>query len=202
MRNVIFDWSGTISDDFGVLYEIAMELFEEHGVKRVTREEFLRSYTLPYMASINRFFNVSKEEWDSKFGKRWHEKGFPKPFPDALETLEFLKEKGVRMCVFTSHPEDFIMREMKLYFNKKNFFISVYAGVYDKRKVIHELVKALNFIPKETLFVGDTVHDIETGKLAGVKTAAVLSGYNSEEDLRMANPDFFLEKISDLKGLF
>ena len=83
IKNLIFDWSGTISDDFGVLYEVVMELLEEHGVKRVSREECLKRYTLPYMASINQFFNVSKEEWDSKFQKAWREKGFPKVFPDA-----------------------------------------------------------------------------------------------------------------------
>ncbi len=178
-----------------------MELFEEHGVRRVSREDFLRSYTLPYMASINRFFNISKEEWDGKFRKKWQEKGFPEVYPDARETLEYLESRGINMCVLTSHPEDFINREMEAYFPEKKFFSRVFAGAYDKKQVIHDLLSKLNFSPDETLFVGDTVHDIETGKHAGILTAAIISGYNSEDQLRSAKPDFFLQSLSELKNL-
>ncbi len=199
IRNIIFDWSGTISDDFGILYEIVMELFDRKGAKRVSRETFLRSYSLPYMISINQFIDVGKEEWDAMFREAWHKKGFPKPFPDAEDTLDWLKSKGITMAVLTSHPESFIRREMKKYFGEKEFFKEVFADAYDKKDSIHLLLDKLGFSPEETAFVGDTVHDIETGKHAGVITAAVLSGYNTEEALRAAEPDVVLGSIAELK---
>lgn len=201
IKNIIFDWSGTISDDFGILYEIVMELFEKKGVKRVSREEFLENYRLPYMASINQFIDIGKEEWDNMFKEAWHKKGFPKPFPQAEDTLDWLKSKGIEMAVLTSHPESFIRREMKKYFGEKEFFKSVFADAYNKKDSIHGALQKLGFAPQETVFVGDTVHDIETGKHAGVVTAAVLSGYNTEEALRAAEPDIVMRSISELKNI-
>lgn len=201
IKNIIFDWSGTISDDFGILYEIVMDLFEKKGVRRVSREEFLKNYRLPYMTSINQFISIGKEEWDSMFKEAWHKKGFPKPIPEAEGTLDLLKSKSIEMAVLTSHPESFLMREMKKYFGEKEFFKEVFADAYDKKDAIHLLLEKLGFEPKETVFVGDTVHDIETGKHAGVITAAVLSGYNTEEQLRAAEPDMVLRSIGELRSI-
>ncbi len=201
IRNIIFDWSGTISDDFGVLYEIVMEIFEEHDVRRVSREEFLASYSLPYMASINRFFNISKEDWDSKFRPKWEEKGFPTVFPEAMEVLDHLRARGVKMCIFTSHPEDFIKRELDLFFPGKLYFDKVIAGIYNKKDFIHEVLSITGYVKEHTLLVGDTTHDIEAGKHAGIRTAAVLSGYNTEDALRSLSPDFILSGISGLKAV-
>lgn len=199
IKNVIFDWSGTISDDFGILYEIVMELFDKKGAVRISRETFLRSYSLPYMISINQFIDIGKDEWDSMFREAWHKKGFPKPFPEAEGTLDWLKSKGILMAVLTSHPESFIRREMRKYFGEKEFFKEVFADAYDKKDAIHGALQKLGFPPEETIFVGDTVHDIETGKHAGVVTAAVLSGYNTEEQLRAAEPDIILKTVAELK---
>ncbi len=198
IKNIIFDWSGTISDDFGVLYEICMELFEEHGVKRVSREQFLAAYALPYMVSINTFLNISKEEWDGKFQALWKERGIPKIIPGAFETLEQLKAKGYRMSVLTSHPRDFINREIIQYFGENKFFESIYAGIYDKKDHILILLKEQGFNAKETVFIGDTTHDIETGKHAGVVTVAVLSGYNHIDKLKGIEPDFIIPDVSKL----
>ena len=201
VKSVIFDWSGTISDDFGVLYEIVMEIFEEHGVKRVSREDFLAAYTLPYMASINQFFAVTKEEWDGKFKKKWTEKGRPNLLPNAKETLDYLKSKGIVMHVFTSHPENFIMREIDDY-GLHGYFTKIFAGHYDKKDAVLSVISTLNVRPETLLYVGDTTHDMEAGKHAGIKTAAVLSGYNSEESLRALNPTFVFKNISELKNFF
>ncbi len=200
-RNVIFDWSGTISDDFGVLYEVTMEIFEEHGIPRVERQEFLSHYTLPYMIQVNRFLNIAKEEWDSKFHKVWERRGFPRPFPGVLETLDYLQARGFGMAVLSSHPERFLHREVASYFPGRDYFAGIFAGAYDKREVIIPMLRKLGFRPAETLFVGDTVHDIEAGRHAGVLTAAVLSGYNSEALLRQAGPDHIISTIADIRAI-
>ena len=198
IQNIIFDWSGTISDDFGVLYDVVMDIFDENNVKRVSREEFLRTYTLPYMAQISTFFDISKEKWDIMFREKWTHKGHPRVFPQAKRVLDDVKSRGITMTILTSHPKDFLMREINSYFPGSNYFDDVFADAYDKRNVIHSLMSKMNFVPQETLFVGDTVHDIETGKHAGVITAAILTGYNTQESLQAANPDFFLHTLDDL----
>jgi pyrophosphatase PpaX len=51
------------------------------------------------------------------------------------------------------------------------------------------------------LYVGDSVHDMESGRAAGVKTAAVLWGPFDRGQLTHTEPDFWLETPSDLRAL-
>lgn len=50
----------------------------------------------------------------------------------------------------------------------------------------------------EDWFVGDTGHDIMTGKGLGMTTFAVLSGFMPEDRLRIYSPNFIINDITDL----
>ncbi len=56
--------------------------------------------------------------------------------------------------------------------------------------------------PGRAIMVGDTVRDIEAGRAAGMTTAAVLYGLGDRDALRGARPDFVLEDMEDLLGLW
>ena len=58
-------------------------------------------------------------------------------------------------------------------------------------------------VPKErTVVVGDGITDIRAGKAAGITTCAVTYGFRSEEELRKADPDHVIRKMTGLKDLF
>jgi len=48
------------------------------------------------------------------------------------------------------------------------------------------------------VFVGDSRHDVECGRAAGVKTAAVLWGPFDRSHLEDLEPDYWLERPEDL----
>jgi pyrophosphatase PpaX len=50
----------------------------------------------------------------------------------------------------------------------------------------------------ETLFVGDSTHDMRSGRAAGVVTAAALWGPYSRAQLEPTEPDLWLEESGDL----
>src|SRR4030095_9505255 len=50
-----------------------------------------------------------------------------------------------------------------------------------------------------TLFIGDMEHDIETSRHGGIASCAVLTGYNSLEQLREAGPNLIVEQLGELK---
>ena len=52
--------------------------------------------------------------------------------------------------------------------------------------------------PEGVVFVGDSRHDIECGRAAGVKTAAVLWGPFGRSNLEDLHPDYWLEHPRDL----
>jgi HAD superfamily hydrolase (TIGR01549 family) len=63
------------------------------------------------------------------------------------------------------------------------------------------ILKSLEFFgvsPADVLFVGDSPADMEAGRRAGVKTAAVTYGYGAREELARWNPDYW---VTDLRQL-
>jgi pyrophosphatase PpaX len=57
---------------------------------------------------------------------------------------------------------------------------------------------ALDSSPGEALFIGDSHHDIEAGRRAGVTTVAVTWGPLRRENLATAEPDHWLEEPRQL----
>jgi phosphoglycolate phosphatase-like HAD superfamily hydrolase len=49
--------------------------------------------------------------------------------------------------------------------------------------------------------VGDSIHDLHSGRQAGVLTGAVLWGPFSRDDLELGEPDYWLEAPEDIRDL-
>ncbi len=61
------------------------------------------------------------------------------------------------------------------------------------------ILEELNINPKNALMVGDSTHDIQAGKAAGLYTCAVTYGYRSKDILLAAKPDIIIDDIRKLK---
>lgn len=64
---------------------------------------------------------------------------------------------------------------------------------------IHIILKELDISPKNAIMIGDSTHDINAGKEAGVYTCGVTYGYRSKQLLVRAKPNFLIDDIKDLK---
>ena len=63
---------------------------------------------------------------------------------------------------------------------------------------IEEALRRLGQPATVAIYVGDSVHDMESGRAAGVRTAAVLWGPFRREDLERTAPDYWLQRPEDL----
>jgi pyrophosphatase PpaX len=55
--------------------------------------------------------------------------------------------------------------------------------------------------PGKSVYVGDSIHDMMSGRAAGVRTAAALWGPFGREHLEGATPDYWLERPENLLRL-
>jgi phosphoglycolate phosphatase len=125
-------------------------------------------------------------------------------YPLVKETLEHFK--ALPLAVITNKNTEFcgpLLESLGI----KHYFTRVIGG--DAGFPIKpapdsiEKIMALCNVPKEfTVMVGDSVADVQAGKAAGVTTCAVTYGYRSEEELRVAGPDYIVQSIAELKTLF
>lgn len=118
--------------------------------------------------------------------------------PYAREFLQFCRAKKLRTFLLsTVHSEYFTVQCRVTGFDA--FLDKPYIGVWDKRKKIHEILAENCLRPEETLFIGDMQHDIETARHGGIHSCAVLTGYNTLEQLRVAKPDLVVEHLGELR---
>ncbi len=201
IKNVIFDWSGTLNNDVDSYVDIVNEVFRMMKYDKVmTKEEIRREFTIPYMIFWNKYFpDLTKEDQDDMFRKVIHLKRC-ELYPGVKEFLFELKEKGIKIFVVSSDLKRTLIPEATKD-GVKDIFVEIFAHVYLKGPKIKEVVENYNLNPEETLYVGDTSGDIDAGKEAGVKTMAVNWGIQCEEKLKEAEPDYFFERVMDVRNL-
>jgi len=117
--------------------------------------------------------------------------------PYAVDMLECLKSQGARIFILSSMDEKAFVEQSKE-LGVAEYFEEVYAGVLDKRGKIVEMMLDHDLAPAESVFVGDMIHDIVTAHHGGVDSIAVLTGYNTYEELKPEKPTYLVNNLSDV----
>ena len=65
-------------------------------------------------------------------------------------------------------------------------------------RTVQKALALLGSSPEESIMIGDNYHDIMAGQNAGTKTAGVAWSVKGREYFEQYNPDYILEKMSDL----
>lgn len=196
----IFDWSGTLSDDFDMVYRATAEVIRQlDGGYKLSEQEYRRHFELPYMNFYKNYgLDCTKKQVDELFFKAVEKNGvFPTPFASSRSVLEQLRQQGHKTYLFSAHPAHLVKREVAA-FGFADVFDGIQAGIVDKVVSLKGFVHHNKLDPKKTAYVGDLVHDVQAAKAAGVKSVAVFSRYQEPDKLVYAKPDFIAEKLEDL----
>ncbi len=201
-RNLIFDWSGTLVDDLGPVIEATNAVLGRYDLPPYDRERFRRSFRLPYSEFYAEILpDVPLEELEAHFRPAFAAAAAPVTvLPHAREKLEWCATLGIRCFVLTSMDEAAFAHQLDD-FGFRHLFEATYAGVLDKREVIHRILETHRLAPIETAFVGDMTHDVETARHGGLASVAVLTGYNHPEILASVKPDLTVADLGALRAL-
>jgi phosphoglycolate phosphatase len=202
IRNIIFDWSGTLVDDLPAVWEATNHVFQQAGLTELTLDEFRAEFCLPFKKFYDKFLpHVAPEQLEVWFhGKFKQCQDSVVALPHARQFLQFCRARGLRTFVLSSvHRDHFGAQAEVTAFGP--FIDEAFVGVWDKRDKIHAILDQHQLVAGETLFIGDMQHDIETAKHGGVHSCAVLTGYNNVEQLRAAAPDLIVEHLGELREL-
>ena len=202
IRNIIFDWSGTLVDDLPAVWEASNHVLRQAGVAEMPLDQFRAEFCLPYQTFYDRYVpHVPLDQLEKWFhGHFEHAQESVVALPHAREFLIFCRERQLRTFLLSTVPEAyFAVQQLKTGLGE--FLDRPYLGVWDKRKKIHHILSENELAPCETIFIGDMQHDIETARHGGIGSCAVLTGYNGVEQLRAAGPDLIVEHLGELRQL-
>ncbi len=177
IRNIILDWSGTLVDDLPAVWEATNFVFGQAGIAALTLEQFRAEFSLPFTAFYERYTpHVPIEQLEVWFHRHFRQvQGSVQELPHAREFLLFCRQHGLRTFLLsTVHPDHFAAQIASNGFDQ--FLERPYLEVRDKLAKVHELLTENGLSPRETLFVGDMQHDIETARHGGIFSCAVLTG--------------------------
>jgi len=200
IRNLIFDWSGTLVDDLAAVWQTVNHVLVQGGRKEISLAQF-RSDFCP---SFSKFGADCLSHVEPEQVMAWFNAHFTTvrdsvtALPHTRNFLEFARARGVRMVVLTTVPEVHFEVQAKAT-GFAAFFERAYAGVVDKTTRIHDVLREQNFQPAETLCIGDMQHDMEAARSGGVRSCAVLTGYQRLEQLRASRPDLIVEHLGELQ---
>ncbi len=202
IRNIIFDWSGTLVDDLPAVWEATNYVLAQAGRSEMTLAEFRAEFCLPFTIFYEKHTpHIPLPQLESWFHSRFRAvQSSVVALPHAREFLEFCRQHRVRTFLLsTVADEHFAVQQRATGFG--GFLDQPYTGVWDKRQKIHEILADNKLRAEDTLFVGDMEHDIETAKHGGIQSCAVLTGYNTLEQLRRAQPDLIVEHLGELRAI-
>ena len=202
IRNVILDWSGTLADDLSAVLRATNAIFREFGKKEFALDEFRRHFRLPYSGFYAEFLPEASSEGLTALYERFFlglQDEIPL-LPGAREFLEYCQETGRRTFLLsTIKASHFDQQADRL--GVKPFFEHCYVEIMDKREKIREILVTHGLDPRETMFVGDMVHDIETARHGGVLDVAVLTGFDPADKLLDAHPTVVMRDMAALRWM-
>lgn len=202
IRNIIFDWSGTLVDDLPAVLAATNYVFAQRGIEPMTLDTFRAEFCLPFKHFYDRFApGIPLEQLEESFHSHFSlVQDKVTELPHARDFLLFCREHKIRTFLLSTVALPYFTRQAKaLGFDE--FIDRPYLGVWDKRAKIAELLAENQLAAAQTIFIGDMQHDIETAKFGGIGSCAVLTGYNRLEQLRASSPDVVVEHLGELREM-
>lgn len=202
IRNIIFDWSGTLVDDLPAVWKATNFVLAQAQREEMTLEQFRSEFCLPFTKFYDRYVpHIPLPQLEVWFHSSFRQaQDSVVPLPHAREFLDFCRDHGMRTFLLsTVHQDHFDAQAAATGFGQ--YLDRTYVGVHDKRKMIHGILEENNLRPEETVFIGDMQHDIETARHGRIHSCAVLTGYNGLHQLRASEPDLIVEHLGELREI-
>ena len=203
---MLFDLDGTLIDSVRLILDSYHHTLEVHGLPARSDAHWLAGLGTPLRVQF-REWSDDPEQLNAmvltyrEYNFRHHDHRVT-PYPGVVEMMRLLRAHGVRTGLVTSKNREGAWRGLRV--TGLDDTVDIVVGADDVRdpkphpEPVHAALAALRALPGEAVFVGDSVHDMASGRAAGVATAAVLWGPFTRADLEGTTPDHWLERPADL----
>lgn len=182
---IIWDWNGTLLDDFDLCLDAIGGILESCGMPRLSASQYRDHFGFPIRDYYGRLgFDFSKTPFEtlSRQFVDHHDRGVfeCRLFEGARELLHSLKGEGISHSILSAAKEDQLRAQVR-HFGIEEYFDHVY-GLGDHYAVSkiergRQLLEASGISPKATLLIGDTDHDLAVGEALGVEVLLLPDGH-------------------------
>lgn len=197
IRHVVWDWNGTLLDDVDHSLAALNALLSERGMPLLDRDGYRARFGFPVREFyVDLGFDVEREDF-ALLSERFigHYKGAARaarPHAGARDTMSALRTRGVAQSVLSAMEATLLSSMLREHDLAE--FLSHVRGLDDlmatsKVDLGVSLMRTLaeaDVRPEQTLFVGDTLHDLETANAMGCECVLFVHGHQAPERLSQA----------------
>lgn len=188
---VIWDWNGTLLNDYEAAWKAECRLFERLGQPVLKVEERRKLFTMPvqlYYEKLGIDFSLHNFETLSHEWFQYYEEEIKKVslFKGTQDTLHRVKSADKKQFILSAGPEKHLHE-----YAQENDLTKYFHGIYGlktkvadcKRERGRELFKEHDLDPATTIIVGDMVHDAEVAETLGCHVLLVADGHQHYDEL-------------------
>lgn len=187
-HNILWDWNGTLIDDAVTSLNCVNDMLIEMGKPLITLEQYYTYVETPIIGFYRHIltedeldFPVISKSFHDSYNRRIGETHLA---ANADEVLQTLKENGAKQYIITATKEESAKKLTKDYGVNK-FFDGIFGAndTFAESKIDRALtfLKNNNIEPHDTVFIGDTLHDLETANALGIDCILVTYGHQGPD---------------------
>ncbi|MFZ3073351.1 MAG: phosphoglycolate phosphatase [Thermodesulfobacteriota bacterium] len=208
---IIFDLDGTLVDSSGDIAHAANKTLREMGFPSMTVSEIKANVGWGVRSLLEKVMpNEPVERIDEArriFLNYYSENLVDETrfYPGVEDTVRHFHASGKRLAIATNKQlalTERILDELEF----KSYFSMLVGGDSVLNKKPHPepllfIMKSLGAESEETVFVGDSAIDCESGASAGVFTIGAAYGFRGKEELEKAGCGMIIESFPELEGI-
>ena len=207
LKHIIWDWNGTMLDDRWLTIAAINIVLARRNMAELTEDRYLQLFTFPVIEYYRRLgFDFDKEPFSvsgSEFINEYNARAFEPQLHDGIiDLIAELNKNGVSHSILSASSQK-ILNKLVKHHNINHYFIAVLGQdnhyAYGKIETGKMWINKLGIAPKNTLFIGDTEHDLEVANAIGSHCALLSWGHSSTERLENRGINVF-DAMSDLKS--
>ena len=197
----LFDLDGTLVDSITLIVDSFRHAISAHTSATPSDEDLIAGIGTPLLDQLGQYTESSDtvDAMVESYRDYYIEKHntMVTAYPGVKEGVAALCQQGIKLGVVTSKNQEGARRSLD-HTGLTNFFRVIIAiEDTDEHKPnaapVLAALKALEATPEEAIFVGDSTHDLQAGRNAGVITAAVGWTPFQHDSLRSCRPDLWLK---------
>ena len=204
-RLLVFDWDGTIIDSASAIAECIRDAAGDLGLKVPTHEQASHVIGLGLHDALRHAVPDLPAERTTEFVERYRQHFRAREnemdlFAGMRELIETLHSRTV-LGIATGKSRRGLDRALEATGLKPYFRASRCADETHPKPhpaMLIELMAELDVPAGQALMIGDTSHDLDMARAAGVDALAVTYGAHAEEGLRSCQPRACLASVAEL----
>jgi phosphoglycolate phosphatase len=206
-RLLVFDWDGTLADSAAIIAEAIQTSCRDLDLPVPSDTDARFVIGLGLADALRHVAPSLSDDEQVRFSARYRHHYLARDphiglFAGAVDLLDELRAAGFMLAVATGKTRIGLERALVQQALAERFVASRCADEGRPKPhpdMLHYLMKEMDVAPAQTLMIGDTTHDLELARNAGVSAIGVSYGAHAADRLALASPLAVVHSIPELR---